>query len=46
LLSRTIVQPQLKSALAIVTSAQRPSTPSQKAAIALIEELAGATPGS
>jgi LysR family nitrogen assimilation transcriptional regulator len=41
LLSRTIVQPQLKSALAIVTSAQRPSTPSQKAAIATIEELAG-----
>jgi LysR family nitrogen assimilation transcriptional regulator len=41
LLSRTIVQPQLKSALAIVTSAQRPSTPSQAAAIATIEELAG-----
>jgi len=41
LLSRTIVQPQLKSALAIVTSAQRPSTPSQSAAIATIQELAG-----
>lgn len=39
--SRTIVQPQLKSALAIVTSAQRPSTPLQKAVIAMIEELAG-----
>jgi LysR family transcriptional regulator, nitrogen assimilation regulatory protein len=38
--ARTIVQPQLKSALAIVTSAQRPSTPLQKGAIALIEELA------
>ena len=39
--SRIIVQPQLKSALAIVTSAQRPSTPSQSAAISTIEELAG-----
>ncbi len=38
---RTIVQPQLKSALAIVTSAQRPSTPLQKATIAMIEALAG-----
>jgi LysR family nitrogen assimilation transcriptional regulator len=39
--SRTIVQPQLRSALAIVTSAQRPSTPLQKATIAVIERLAG-----
>jgi LysR family nitrogen assimilation transcriptional regulator len=38
--SRTIVQPQLKSALAIATSAQRPSTPLQDAVIGLIEELA------
>ena len=28
--ARTIVQPQLRSALAIVTSAQRPSTPLQR----------------
>ena len=40
-LAATIVQPQLRSALAIVTSAQRPSTPLQKATIAMIEELAG-----
>jgi LysR family nitrogen assimilation transcriptional regulator len=39
--ARTIVAPQLKSALAIVTSAQRPSTPLQKATIAMIERLAG-----
>jgi LysR family transcriptional regulator, nitrogen assimilation regulatory protein len=39
--ARTIVQPQLKSALAIVTSAQRPSTPLQKATIAMIEALVG-----
>jgi len=38
--SRTLVQPQLKSALAIVTSAQRPSTPLQQATIAMIERLA------
>ncbi len=38
---RTIVAPQLKSALAIVTSAQRPSTPLQKATIAMVERLAG-----
>ena len=38
---RTIVQPQLKSALAIATSAQRPSTPLQKATIAMIEAMAG-----
>jgi LysR family nitrogen assimilation transcriptional regulator len=38
--SRTIVNPQLKSALAIVTSAQRPSTPLQLATIAMIEGLA------
>jgi LysR family nitrogen assimilation transcriptional regulator len=37
--SRPIVQPQLKSALAIVTSAQRPSTPLQQATIAMIEAL-------
>ena len=41
--SRTIVQPQLKISLAVVTSAQRPSTPLQDAAVALIEELAGPT---
>jgi LysR family transcriptional regulator, nitrogen assimilation regulatory protein len=40
LYARTIVQPQLKSALALVTSAQRPSTPLQKAAIVLLEGLA------
>jgi LysR family nitrogen assimilation transcriptional regulator len=39
--ARTIVAPQLKSALAIVTSAQRPSTPLQKATIAMVERLAG-----
>jgi LysR family nitrogen assimilation transcriptional regulator len=39
--ARTIVQPQLKSALAVATSAQRPSTPLQDAVIALVEELAG-----
>jgi LysR family nitrogen assimilation transcriptional regulator len=38
--ARTIVQPDLKSSLAMVTSAQRPSTPLQKATIAMIEELA------
>jgi LysR family nitrogen assimilation transcriptional regulator len=38
--ARTIVQPPLKSALAIVTSAQRPSTPLQKAVIGMIEEVA------
>jgi LysR family nitrogen assimilation transcriptional regulator len=39
--SRTIVLPQLKSALAIVTSALRPSTPLQQATIAMIEAAAG-----
>ncbi len=39
--SRQIVGPPLKSTLAIVTSAQRPSTPLQKATIAMIENLAG-----
>jgi len=39
--SRTIVQPQLMSALAVVTSALRPSTPLSKAAIAMIEASAG-----
>lgn len=38
--ARTIVQPQLKSALAIVTSGQRPSTPLQQATIAMIEAFA------
>jgi LysR family nitrogen assimilation transcriptional regulator len=37
--SRTIVQPRLKSALAIATSAQRPSTPLQQATMVLIESL-------
>ena len=41
LFARTIVQPQLRTALAIVTSAQRPSTPLQKATIAMIEQMAG-----
>jgi LysR family nitrogen assimilation transcriptional regulator len=40
LCSRQIVQPPLKSALAIVTSAQRPSTPLQQATIAMIDALA------
>jgi LysR family nitrogen assimilation transcriptional regulator len=39
--TRTIVRPQLTSALAIVTSAQRPSTPLQQATIAVIETLVG-----
>jgi LysR family nitrogen assimilation transcriptional regulator len=38
--SRTIVGPQLKSALAIVTSAQRPSTPLLRATLAMVESLA------
>ena len=37
---RTIAGPQLLSALAIATSAQRPSTPLQKATIAMLEQLA------
>jgi LysR family nitrogen assimilation transcriptional regulator len=41
LAAAAIVTPQLSSALAIVTSAQRPSTPLQKAVVAVIEELAG-----
>ncbi len=41
LAAAAIVAPQLSSALAIVTSAQRPSTPLQKAVVAMIEELAG-----
>jgi LysR family nitrogen assimilation transcriptional regulator len=40
LVARTIVAPQLRSSLAIVTSAQRPATPLQKATIAMIERLA------
>lgn len=39
LVARPIVQPALTSSLAIVVSSQRPSTPVQHAAIALIEEL-------
>lgn len=39
LTSRPIVQPRLTSTLAIATSAQRPVTTIQQAAIALIEEL-------
>jgi LysR family nitrogen assimilation transcriptional regulator len=39
LVARPIVQPALTSSLAIVVSAQRPSTPVQDAAVALIEEL-------
>jgi LysR family nitrogen assimilation transcriptional regulator len=41
LAAAAIVAPQLSSALAIVTSAQRPSTPLQQAVVAMIEELAG-----
>lgn len=40
LVSWPIMQPRLRSALVIATSAQRPSTPIQQAAIALIEEVA------
>jgi LysR family transcriptional regulator, nitrogen assimilation regulatory protein len=40
LASRPIVRPPLSSMLAIATSAQRPSTPIQKATVALIEEIA------
>jgi LysR family nitrogen assimilation transcriptional regulator len=43
LAARPIVQPRLASTLAIATSAQRPITPIQQAAIALVEELAGRT---
>jgi LysR family nitrogen assimilation transcriptional regulator len=39
LCARTIVAPQFRSALAIVTSAQRPATPLQRATIAMIERL-------
>jgi LysR family nitrogen assimilation transcriptional regulator len=39
LVARPIVQPPLTTTLAIVVSAQRPSTPVQAAAIALIELL-------
>lgn len=35
-----ITEPRLVSTLSIAASAQRPSTPIQQAAIALIEELA------
>jgi LysR family nitrogen assimilation transcriptional regulator len=43
LFARVIVQPALRTSLAIVTSAQRPSTPLQKATVAMIERLAGET---
>ncbi|CAG0952272.1 HTH-type transcriptional regulator CynR [Burkholderiales bacterium] len=39
LVARPIVQPALRSSLSIAVSAQRPSTPVQEAAVALIEEL-------
>ena len=39
--ARAIVQPRLLSKLAIVTSAQRPSTPIQQRTIELIERLIG-----
>ena len=39
LVARPIVQPPLTSSLAIVVSAQRPSTPVQDAAVALVSEL-------
>lgn len=42
--ARSIVQPRLKSALAVATSAHRPATPLQKAAIALAETLAAPAP--
>ena len=41
--ARAIVQPAVRTSLAIVTSAQRPSTPLQKATVAMIERLAGET---
>ncbi len=44
--TRPIVQPQLASALAVVTSALRPSTPLQKATIAVIEALASSALGA
>ena len=39
--ARTIVQPRLLSKLALVTSAQRPSTPVQQRTIELIERIIG-----
>ena len=42
LVARPIVQPALTSSLSIVVSAQRPSTPVQDAAVALVAELARA----
>lgn len=39
LISRPIVQPRLRSALAIATSARRPATPIQRATVALIERI-------
>ncbi len=46
LAATAVAQPALKSALAIVTSAQRPSTPLQQAAMRMIEELAGPAPAT
>ena len=43
LASRPIVRPRIASTLAIVTSAQRPATPLQQAAVALIEAAARRT---
>jgi len=43
LASRPIVRPRLASTIAIAVSAQRPSTPLQQAAVALIEEAARRT---
>jgi LysR family nitrogen assimilation transcriptional regulator len=40
--ARAIVQPRLLSRLALVTSAQRPSTPIQQRTMELIERLIGA----
>jgi len=41
LCARAIVQPRLASRLAVVTSAQRPSTPIEQRTIELIERLVG-----
>ena len=43
LTTRPIVRPRLASTLAIAVSAQRPSTPLQQAAVALIEDAARST---
>ena len=46
LASRPIVRPHIASTLAIVTSSQRPTTPLQQAAVALIEDAARRTMAS